>query len=78
MSPPRSARSQAEDLAGEIARLWPLDYGGGTALDLAVIEGFASMDAQHPLWAEPGSEFRAWRGGTRDWLDAKFCSFWWD
>jgi hypothetical protein len=41
--------SQAEDLASEIARLWRLD-GGGTALGLAVVEGFASMDAKRPCW----------------------------
>ncbi len=69
--------SQAEDLAGEIARLWPVD-GYGTSLDLAVMEGFASMDAGRPLWAATGSEFRPWRGSTDDWLGAAFCRFWWD
>jgi hypothetical protein len=29
---------QAEDLADQIARVWPVD-DGGTALDLAVVEG---------------------------------------
>jgi hypothetical protein len=69
--------SQAEDLAGEIARLWPID-GYGTSLDLAVMEGFASMDAGRPLWAATGSEFRPWRASTDDWLGAAFCRFWWD
>jgi hypothetical protein len=32
--------SQAEDLATEIARLWPVE-DNGTALDLAVVEGLA-------------------------------------
>jgi hypothetical protein len=68
---------QAEDLADQIARLWPVD-GGGTALDLAVVEGLVGMKAQRPLWAAPGSELRPWRADTRDWLDAAFCSFWWD
>lgn len=69
--------SQAEDLASEIARLWLLD-GGGTALDLAVVEGFACMDAERRLWGMPGSEFPPWRRDAGDWLDATFCSFWWD
>src|SRR5260370_7459178 len=64
--------SQAEDLVGEIARLWPVD-GYGTTLDLALMEGFASMDAGRPLWAATGSESRPWRARTDDWLGAAFC-----
>jgi hypothetical protein len=69
--------SQAEDLAGEIARLWPVEYCG-TALDLAVVEGLASADASRHEWDAPGSEFLPWRAGTEEWLGAAFCSFWWD
>ena len=69
--------SQAEDCAGEIARLWPLD-GYGTSLDLAVMEGSASMTPGRPLWAATGSEFRPWRASTDDWLGAAFCRLWWD
>jgi hypothetical protein len=69
--------SQAEDLADQIARQWPAD-GYGTALDLAVVEGFATMDSPRPVWAATGYEFRPWRAGTDDWLGAAFCSFWWD
>lgn len=68
--------SQAEDLAREIARLWPVeDY---TALDLAVLEGLASADADRRLWGLPGSEFLSWRADRDDWLGATHCSFWWD
>ncbi len=69
--------SQAEDLASEIARLWRLD-DGGTALDFAIVEGLACMDADRRVWGMPGSEFRPWRADAGDWLDATFCSFWWD
>lgn len=69
--------SQAEDLADQIARLWPVD-GYGTAFDLAVVEGFASRDAERPVWAATGYEFHPWRAITQDWLGAAFCSFWWD
>jgi hypothetical protein len=69
--------SQAEDLAGEIARLWPVeDYG--TALDLAEVEGFKRSNASRREWYAPGCEFLSWRAGTQDWLGAEFCSFWWD
>ena len=44
--------SQAEDLANEIARLWPVE-GYGTALDLALVEGFASMGAVRHEWEVP-------------------------
>ena len=69
--------SQAEELATEIARLWPVE-GYGNALDLAVVEGLARMDADRHVWASPGSEFLSWRASTHDWLGAMFCSFWWD
>lgn len=69
--------SQAEDLATDIARLWPVE-GYGNALSLAVVEGFARMDADRHLWGVPGSEFLPWRASTRDWLGATLCSFWWD
>jgi len=69
--------SQAEDLAAQIARLWPVE-GYGTALDLAVVEGLASRDADHRQWEESGPEFLSWRADTDDWLGAAFCSFWWD
>lgn len=69
-------RSQADSLADEIARLWPVD-DGHTALDIALVEAFAGMDAERPLWAAPAAEFRAERA-DRDWLGAAFCSFWWD
>jgi hypothetical protein len=43
------ACEQGEDLAREIARLWPVeDYG--TALDLAVVEGLAVPEAQRHQW----------------------------
>lgn len=68
---------QAEDLAREITRLWPVeDYG--TALDLAVLEGLASMDADRHLWGMSGAELLSWRASTDDWLGATFCSLWWD
>ena len=69
--------SQAEDLADQIARQWPVD-GYGTALDLAVVEGFASRGGERPVWAATGYEFCPWRASTQDWLGAAFCSFWWD
>jgi hypothetical protein len=69
--------SQAEDLAAQIARQWPVE-GYGTALDLAVVEGLASRDADHWQWEEFGPEFLSWRADTDDWLGAAFCSFWWD
>lgn len=69
--------SQAEDLAGEIARLWPVE-GYGTALDLAEVEGLKRSDASRREWHAPGWEFLSWRAGTQDWLGAEFCSFWWD
>ena len=68
---------QAEDLAREIAKLWPVeDYG--TALDLAVVEGLAVPEAQRYEWETSGSEFLDWRAGADDWLGAPYCSFWWD
>ncbi len=70
--------SQADDLADEIARLWPVDHGNSTALDLAIVEGLATTDATRHLWEAPGSEFRPWRADVRDWLGAPVCSFWWD
>jgi hypothetical protein len=36
------------------------------------------MDAERHEWDAPGSEFLPWRAGTRDWLGAALCSFWWD
>ena len=69
--------SQADDLANQIASQWPVD-GYGTALDLAVVEGFATANADPPVWAATGYEFRPWRAGADDWLGAAFCSFWWD
>jgi hypothetical protein len=58
-------------------RLWPVeDYG--TALDLAIVEGLARVDATRHEWDAPGSEFLPWRADRRDWLGANFCSFWWD
>ena len=41
--------SRAEDLADELARLWPVE-GYGTALYLAVVEGVASSDADRHEW----------------------------
>jgi hypothetical protein len=70
--------SQADDLADEIARLWPVDHGACTALDLAIVEGLATAGATRHLWDAPGSEFASWRADVHDWLDAAFCSFWWD
>ena len=52
-------------LAEEIARLWPVE-GCGTALDLALVEGFAGMNAERHEWDAPGSEFLPWRADTRD------------
>jgi hypothetical protein len=37
--------SQADDLANQIARLWPVDHGACTALDLAIVEGLAAADS---------------------------------
>lgn len=68
---------QAEDLAHEIAGLWPLDFGG-TALGIALVGGFAGANAAKPCWALSGSEFLSWRGHADGWLDAAICSFWWD
>lgn len=70
--------SQADDLANEIARLWPVDHRACTALDLAIVEGLATAGATRHLWDAPGSEFVSWRADVRDWLGAAFCSFWWD
>ena len=69
--------SQAEDLAGEVARLRPVERYG-TALDLAVAEGLSIRDANCRLWGESGSEFLRWRADMRDRLGAAFCTFWWD
>jgi hypothetical protein len=68
--------SRAEDLAGEIAELWPVEELG-TALDLAVVEGLATPDATRFLWGLGGYEFPGLLD-TEDWLGATFCSFWWD
>jgi hypothetical protein len=68
---------QAEDLAREIAKLWPVE-DCGTALDLAVVEGLAVPEAQRHEWEASGSEFLDWRAGADDWLGAPYCSFWWD
>jgi hypothetical protein len=68
---------QAEDLAKEIARQWPVE-GYGTALDFALLEGLASMDANRHLWGMSGPEFLSWRADADDWLGAAFCSLWWD
>ena len=70
--------AQADGLADEIARLWPVEHGACTALDLAIVEGLATIDATRHLWDAPGSEFICWRADVRDWLGATFCSFWWD
>jgi hypothetical protein len=56
--------SQAEDLAAEIARLWPVE-GYGTALDLAAVEGLARADAARHEWDAPGREFLARTMKTR-------------
>jgi hypothetical protein len=69
--------SQAEDLAEEISRLWPVeDYG--TALDLAEVTGLTRSNASCCEWNAPGWEFLSWRANTEGWLGAEFCSFWWD
>ena len=70
--------AQADSLADQIARLWPVDHGACTALGLAIVEGLATADATRHLWDAPGSEFASWRAAVRDWLGAAFCSFWWD
>lgn len=67
---------QAEDLAREIAELWPEDYG--TALDLAAVEGLAVPGTQRREWEASGSELLDWRAGADDWLGTPHCSFWWD
>jgi hypothetical protein len=69
--------SHVEDLASEIARLWPVEEGG-TALDLALVEGLASADATRHLWQAGGSDFAPGQPDSADWLGATFCSFWWD
>lgn len=68
--------SHAQALASEIAQLWPVEEGG-TALDLAVVEGLAAADATRFLWGAGGYEFPGLMD-TEDWLGATFCSFWWD
>jgi hypothetical protein len=71
--------SQAAGLARQIAELWPAE-DGGDALGLAMVEGFAASDNDKHLWERPGSEFLPWRArtGNDEWLDAAWCSFWWD
>jgi hypothetical protein len=59
--------SQAEDLAAQIARLWPIE-GYGTALDLAEVEGLTRSNASRREWGAPGWEFLSWRAGAQDWL----------
>jgi hypothetical protein len=69
---------QAVNLAEEISKLWPLDEGGGTALDLAVVEGLTRPNTTRHRWGWPGSAFLDWSADRGDWLGAVFCSFWWD
>ena len=52
--------------------------GCGSALDLALVEGFAGVEAERHEWDAPRSEFLPWRADTRDWLGTALCSFWWD
>lgn len=68
---------QAVALAEEISKLWPID-DDGTALDLAVVEGLGHADDTRRMWGWLGSDFLDWRAGGGDWLDAAYCSFWWD
>ncbi len=70
--------SEGSGLANEIARLWLLDGGcGGSALDVAVVEGLTRMDASKCLWAAAGTDFAAWVLDA-GFLGASYCSFWWD
>jgi hypothetical protein len=69
--------AQVRDLAAEIAKLWPVEEGG-TALDLAVVEGLESAGAELRLWQADGSEFAPGSADSDEWLGATFCSFWWD
>jgi len=72
------ASSEASGLANEIARLWPFDGGlGGSALDLAVVEGLTRMDASKCLWTAAGTDFAAWIPDA-GFLGASYCSFRWD
>jgi hypothetical protein len=65
----------AGGLADEIESQWPIE-GGGTALDLAVVEGLDRQNTTRMQWAMPGRELR--NPDTRNCLNAEFCSFWWD
>jgi hypothetical protein len=65
--------SQADGLADDIARLWPVK-DRWTALDLAIVAALAGPDADRHLWDAP----RQWRTESPEALIAPFCSFWWD
>ncbi len=69
--------SQAEDLADELARLWPVD---ATAWHSTSPSSRASPAGTPTVMSgeRPAPKFLPWRAGTRDWLGAAFCSFWWD
>jgi hypothetical protein len=69
--------SQTHDLASEIARQWPVELGR-TALDLALVEGLATLDVTRREWQADGSDFAPGQPDSNDWLGATFCSFWWD
>lgn len=70
--------AQGRDLAGEIAGKCSIDGTSSTALDIVVVEGLATPDAARLLWQAGGYEFAPQHACSEDWLDAAFCSFWWD
>jgi hypothetical protein len=72
--------SEVWRLADEIASLWPVDGSRLTALDIAAVEGYTSIQARDGdwLWGVDGSEFARSRDNGSGWLGASHCGFWWD
>lgn len=66
------AGDRAADLARAIARDWPQDDVGGTALDLAVAEGWPRWDANEPAWNRSGHDV------LLDGRRAAVVGLWWD
>jgi len=72
--------SEAWNLADEIARLWPVEGYRLTALDIAAVEGYTSIQAGDSewVWGADGDAFAASRDNGSGWLGATYCAFWWD
>jgi len=66
------AGGRAAELARAIARDWPQDALGGTALDLAVAEGWPGWDAEQPAWVGSGHDV------LLDGQRAAVVGLWWD